>query len=49
MLGELSQKYLAESTENANAEEKTVSREELDKNVNKAKDESDRAEGEYNE
>ena len=31
MLGELSQKYPAESTENANAEEKTVSREELSK------------------
>ena len=38
MLGELSQKYPAESTENANAEEKTVSREELVKNVNKAQD-----------
>ena len=48
MLGELSQKYPAESTENANAEEKTVSREELVKNVNKAQDAYDIAEEEYN-
>ena len=46
MLGELSQKYPAESTENANAEEKTVSREELVKNVNKAQDAYDIAEEE---
>lgn len=44
----MSQKYPAESTENANAEEKTVSREELVKNVNKAQDAYDIAEEEYN-